>query len=119
VVTLINRSTPPFPKLQSNSFGPEQLVFLFQASVDSGDVCVCAKLMETHQKPILNNYGVKQADGGGGRGGGIYEDSDKIQTRDNRLNGANSAEPLTTKSRAKFCTHLYRRRPLLGLLPIM
>jgi hypothetical protein len=121
---LIKRSTPPFQKLQSNSFGPKQLVLRKEATVpvsvycgdvavDSGDICVCATLMETHQTPMLNIYGVKQKQMVGSEGGGgICGDSEKVQTRDDMLNGAHSAEPLTASSKAGCCIHLCRRSSL-------
>ena len=66
--------------------------------MDSGDICFCAKLMETHQKPMLIIRAGKQGQSVGGVGG-ICGDSGKIQTRDYMLNGgANTAEPQTASS---------------------
>ena len=66
--------------------------------MDSGDICFCAKLMETHQKPMLIISAGKQRQTVGGVGG-ICGIGGKILTRDDMLNGgANTAEPQTASS---------------------
>ena len=86
-------------------------VYCGAGAVDSADIYVCATLMQTHQKPVLNIWGVKQRQTEGG-GAVICGDSQKVQTRDDMLNGAIGPEPLTANSQAKFCVHLCRGRPL-------
>jgi hypothetical protein len=94
-------------------------VYRVAVAVDSGEISVCATLMETHQKAMLNICDGKQTGGLPLGGSGICGDSEKVQTRDGMLNGANSAQPLTANSKVKFCIHMYRRRLLLGRLLIM
>jgi len=83
-------------------------VYRGTVAVDSGEICVCTTLMETHQKAMLNICGGKETDGVPGESG-ICGQSEKVQTRDDMLNGANSAQPVRVNSKAKFCIRTCRR----------